>query len=299
MQFHFKPVLIILFAVTITSCSNENGRPDASGTFEAEETIVSAEASGKLMAFDVDEGDILEQGQIIGFIDSTQLHLTRLQLLQNQKAILSGRPAIQTQLEALRKELDNAISDRNRIENLVKGQVASQKQLDDANARVAILQSRIEAQQSVLQTTTTNLSEQAEVVELQLKQVEDQLRKCKLVNPVKGTVLANYVNAHEMVAAGKPMYKIADLSEIILRAYITGDQFAKVALNQKAKVLTDDGKGSFKETDGVISWINDKAEFTPKTIQTKDERANLVYAIKVRISNDGTYKIGMYGELKF
>jgi len=299
MQFHFKPVLIILFAVTITSCNNENGRPDASGTFEAEETIVSAEASGKLMAFDVDEGDILEQGQIIGFIDSTQLHLTRLQLLQNQKAILSGRPAIQTQLEALRKELDNAISDRNRIENLVKGQVASQKQLDDANTRVAILQSRIEAQQSVLQTTSTNLSEQAEVVELQLKQVEDQLRKCKLVNPLKGTVLTNYVNAYEMVAAGKPMYKIADLSEIILRAYITGDQLAKVALNQKVKVLTDDGQGSFKETEGNISWINDKAEFTPKTIQTKDERANLVYAIKVRVSNDGTYKIGMYGELKF
>jgi len=299
MQFHFKPVLIILFAVTITSCNNENGRPDASGTFEAEETIVSAEASGKLMEFNVDEGDILEQGQIIGFIDSTQLHLTRLQLLQNQKAILSGRPAIQTQLEALRKELDNAISDRNRIENLVKGQVASQKQLDDANTRVAILQSRIEAQQSVLQTTSTNLSEQAEVVELQLKQVEDQLRKCRLVNPLKGTVLANYVNAHEMVAAGKPMYKIADLSEIILRAYITGDQFAKVVINQKVKVITDDGQGSFKETDGVISWINDKAEFTPKTIQTKDERANLVYAIKVRVSNDGTYKIGMYGELKF
>jgi len=292
-------ISIFFFALLIVSCKNENGMRDASGTFEAIETIVSAEANGKILELNIEEGNLIKQDQQVGYIDSLQLHLTRLQLMQNRKAILSGRPDVTTQIESLQKELENAMNDKKRIENLVKGEVASQKQLDDAYTRVSVLQSKIDAQKSVLGTTTSTLNEQSNTVEFQLAQVEDQLRKCRIVNPVTGTVLTKYANAYEMVSTGKPLYKIADLSTIILRAYITGNQLPNIKLNQKVKVYTDDGKGGFKETEGSISWINDKAEFMPKTIQTKDERANMVYAIKINVKNDGAYKIGMYGEIKF
>ena len=292
-------IMISFLALLLVSCKNKNNQCDASGTFEATETIVSAEANGKILELNLDESQVLEQGQQVGYIDSIQLHLSRLQLMQNRKAILSGRPDVTTQIESLQKELENAMSDKKRIENLVQGQVASQKQLDDANTRVSVLQSKIDAQKSILNTTTSTLTEQGNTVEFQLGQVEDQLRKCRIINPVNGTVLTKYANAFEMVSVGKPLYKIADLTTIILRAYITGNQLPIIKLNQKVKVFTDDGKGGFKEIEGIITWINDKAEFMPKTIQTKDERANMVYAIKVNVQNDGSYKIGMYGELKF
>jgi HlyD family secretion protein len=291
--------MIFSLALFFVSCKNKNNQSDASGTFEATETIVSAEANGKILELNLEESQLLQQGQQVGYIDSVQLHLTRLQLMQNRKAILSGRPDVTTQIESLQKELENALSDKKRIENLVKGQVASQKQLDDASTRVSVLQSKIEAQKSILNTTTSTLTEQGNTVEFQLGQVEDQLRKCRIINPVNGTVLTKYANAFEMVSVGKPLYKIADLTTIILRAYITGNQLPVIKLKQKVKVFTDDGKGGFRETEGMITWISDKAEFMPKTIQTKDERANMVYAIKVNVQNDGSYKIGMYGEIKF
>ena len=292
-------IMIFSLALFFVSCKNKNNQSDASGTFEATETIVSAEANGKILELNLEESQLLQQGQQVGYIDSVQLHLTRLQLMQNRKAILSGRPDVTTQIESLQKELENALSDKKRIENLVKGQVASQKQLDDASTRVSVLQSKIEAQKSILNTTTSTLTEQGNTVEFQLGQVEDQLRKCRIINPVNGTVLTKYANAFEMVSVGKPLYKIADLTTIILRAYITGNQLPVIKLKQKVKVFTDDGKGGFRETEGMITWISDKAEFMPKTIQTKDERANMVYAIKVNVQNDGSYKIGMYGEIKF
>jgi len=281
------------------SCTKKNEMADATGSFEAIETIISAEANGKLLLFGINEGDQVKAGQLIGYIDSTQLYLTRLQLLQSQKAVLSGRPDINTQLEALQRELDNANADKQRIENLVKGEVASQKQLDDANTRIAVLQSKIAAQKSQLGTSTSTLNEQARTINLQLAQIEDQLRKCKILNPISGTILSTYVNPFEMTTAGKPLYKVADLSTIELKAYITQDQFSKIRVGQRVKVLVDAEVGSMKTYDGTISWINNKAEFTPKTIQTKDERANLVYAIKAQVKNDGLLKIGMYGEVKF
>ena len=281
------------------SCTKKNEMADATGSFEAIETIISAEANGKLLLFGINEGDEVKAGQLIGYIDSTQLYLTRLQLLQSQKAVLSGRPDINTQLEALQRELDNANADKQRIENLVKGEVASQKQLDDANTRIAVLQSKIAAQKSQLGTSTSTLNEQARTINLQLAQIEDQLRKCKILNPISGTILSTYVNPFEMTTAGKPLYKVADLSTIELKAYITQDQFSKIRVGQRVKVLVDAEVGSMKTYEGTISWINDKAEFTPKTIQTKDERANLVYAIKAQVKNDGLLKIGMYGEVKF
>ena len=296
MKKRFIPVIFL--SSVLVSCSNSHNQFDASGTFESVETIISAEANGKLLSFDINEGDVLTVDQVVGYIDSTQLNLNRDILIQNQKAVLSGRPDIETQIDALNEELANAISDRDRIANLVKGDVASQKQLDDAEARVATIKAKIAAHKDALQTSSNVITQQGSSVQAQLIQLEDQISKCRITNPVKGTVLVKYAEAKEMVSIGKPLYKIADLSTIILRAYITGDQLPVVKLNQKVKVHTDDGKGGFKENEGLITWINDKAEFTPKTIQTKAERANMVYAVKIKVMNDGTYKIGMYGEIK-
>lgn len=289
------PLVLLL---GLNSCDETGMSHDASGTFEAVETIISAEANGKILQLNVEEGQELTAGQVIGHIDSTQMYARKLQLVQSKKAILSGRPQASVQTEALKKELANAVLDRDRTENLVKGGVATQKQLDDANAKVTTLRAKINAQESSLQTTTSSLNEQASTVDAQLTEINDQLKKCTITNPLKGTILSKYAEQYEMAAAGKPLYKIADLSNVILRVYITGDLLPTVKLNQKVKVFTDDGKGGFHETEGVVTWINDKAEFTPKTIQTKDERANLVYAVKVSVKNDGLLKLGMYGEVK-
>jgi len=292
-----KNSFLLILAVTISSCKNKDHQYDASGAFEAVETIISAEANGKILQLNLEEGNQLEPGQVVGYIDSTQLHLSKMQLSQNKKALLTGRLETSVQTEALRKELANAELDRNRIENLVKGGVASQKQLDDANAKVSTLQSKINAQENSLKTSTSTLNEQGSTVDVQLNEINDQLGKCIIVNPVKGTVLTKYAEQFEMALIGKPLYKIADISTLILRAYITGDQLPSVKIGQNVKVFTDDGNGGYKEAAGVITWINDKSEFTPKTIQTKNERANLVYAIKVNVKNDGYLKIGMYGEV--
>jgi len=232
-------------------------------------------------------------------IDSTALYLTKLQLMQNQKAILAGRQDVKTQLESLRKELTNAMADQKRIENLVKGQVASQKQLDDANLRIDVLKAKIDAQENLLNTGNTALTEQSRTIAAQLNVIEDQLRRCRIINPVEGTVLTKYSESYEMTGVGKPLYKVADLSQMILRAYISNDQQSSVKIGQKVSVLVDDGDKSMRTYEGVVQWINDKAEFTPKTIQTKEERANLDYAVKIAVKNDGLVKIGMYGEVKF
>lgn len=294
----FNPIFFALLLFTFFACEEKHAF-DASGTFEAVETIISAEAAGKIMSFELTEGQSLQAGQVVGYIDSTQLYLKKLQLEQNKKAILSGRPQTQIQIKALKEQLATAKTDRDRLQNLVKGGVATQKQLDDAQARVTTLEAQIKAQQSTLYTTTSTINEQGSLVDIQLQELNDQLEKYKIRNPISGTVLSKYAEAYEMTGPGKPLYKIADLSSLKLRAYITADLFAKIKLGQKVKVLTDDGNGGFKETQGSISWISDKAEFTPKSVLTKSERANLVYAIKVDIINDGSYKIGMYGEVLF
>lgn len=292
-------IIAAIFITCLTRCGSESMEGEASGTFEATEVIVGSEVGGKVLALDLEEGQTLTRGQAVGVIDSTALYLNKLQLLQNQKAVLAGRQDINTQIDGLKKELDNALADQKRAENLVKGQVASQKQLDDANTRVATLRARIKAQESQLQTSNTSISEQSRTIAAQLSIVNDQLRRCRVTNPVEGTVLTKYAEAYEMTAVGKPLYKIADLSVLTLRAYISNDQQAKVKVGQAAKVMVDSGDGRMKTYPGVVQWINDKAEFTPKTIQTKDERVNLVYAIKVSVKNDGYLKIGMYGEVSF
>jgi HlyD family secretion protein len=292
---HLSAIVVIM----LWSCASKKDEADASGTFEATETIISSEANGKILQFNINEGDQVKAGQVMGYIDSTQLHLTRLQLMQSQKAVLTGRPDIKSQTEAFETELENAKSDKQRVENLVKGEMASQKQLDDANTRIAVIQSKITALKSQLGTSSSALDEQGRTIGVQLAQLEDQLRKCRIVNPVDGSILTKYAETFEMTMIGKPLYKVADLSSIILRCYITGEQLSKIKTGQKVKVTTTKEKENTKVYEGTIEWISDKAEFTPKTIQTTDERANLVYAIKIRVKNDGYLKIGMYGDIKF
>lgn len=294
-----KLTILIGFTLILLSCGKNKNTFDASGTFEAEETIISSEVSGVIKEFNITEGQTIEAGQIIGFIDSTQLYLKKKQLEAQILALKSKKPDVAIQLAALQEQLKTAETEQVRISNLVKADAATTKQLDDINATVEILKKQIKAQKSALDISTAGISTEELPVEVQIEQLKDQLSKCILVNPVNGTVLTKYSEKFEMTLPGKPLYKVADLSAIILRTYITGDQLPKVKINKKVTVSTDDGNGGFKKTEGIITWINNKAEFTPKTIQTKDERANMVYATKIQVKNDGSYKIGMYGEINF
>jgi HlyD family secretion protein len=290
---------ILLLGLSLTACNNNNTSFDATGTFEADEVIVSSEVAGRVLSFTVEEGQEIKKGTIIGYIDSTQLHLSKLQLQESRKAVLAGRPDTRTQIEATKKEIENAKIEKQRIENLVKGNVASPKQLDDINSKLAVLEARLAAQQNSLTTTTSTLNEQSNAIGIQLAMVEDQLKRCKLVNPINGTVLTKYVMENEMTMPGKALYKIADLSAVNLRAYVSGNQLPELKLGQQVEVLVDSADGEYKTYSGTVTWISDKAEFTPKTIQTKEERANLVYAVKISVKNDGFLKLGMYGEVNF
>lgn len=302
---------LIVLAVFFLACNGKKNPYDASGTFEAVETIVSAEATGRIMQLTLEEGQVLKAGQAVGYIDSLQLFLKKKQLEAQIRATGSRVPDIVTQTNVYKQQiavsqvrLDNLLHEQKRVQNLLKADAATRKQLDDINAQVEELQKQLDvirkqdaAQTSVLKTQTSGLQSDALPLYVQIEQISDQLAKSKIVNEVNGTVLTKYVEANEVASAGKPLYKIADLSTLILRAYVTGDQLPGIRLGQQVKVLVDDSDGKYRELPGTIEWISSKAEFTPKTIQTKDERANLVYAVKIRVKNDGLLKIGMYGEV--
>jgi HlyD family secretion protein len=293
-----KIAALSAFVLLAVSCKNENTF-DASGSFEAVEVIISAEANGILQEFNIEEGQIIQAGQLIGYVDSTQLYLKKKQLETQIVALLAKKPNIPVQLSALHEQLKTAVVEQQRIVNLVKSDAATTKQLDDINAQIEIIKKQIDAQKSTLVISSEGINKDVLPLQVQVEQLNDQLQKCKIINPTNGTVLTKYAEPNEMAATGKALYKIADLSTIILRVYISSDQLAQIKLRQKVKVHTDDGSGGMKEDEGTITWISDKAEFTPKTIQTKEERANMVYAIKIKMQNDGIYKIGMYGEVRF
>ncbi len=282
----------------LISCKQTQNQYDASGTFEAVETIVSAQASGAIKELNLEEGQQLVVGQVVGYIDSTQLYLKKKQLEAQIKATLSGKPDIAAQTASLEEQLRQAKREQQRNENLLKGDAATKKQLDDANTQVDVIKKQIAALESSLSITTANLNDQSRPLNVQIEQTNDLLDKCRIINEVNGTVLTKYAEASEVTDIGKPIYKIAALDTIILRAYITGGQLPHIKIGQQIKVLVDSTKDTYKTYPGIIEWVSDKAEFTPKTIQTKDERADLVYAIKIRVPNDGFLKIGMYGEIK-
>ncbi|PWG80899.1 HlyD family secretion protein [Pararcticibacter amylolyticus] len=294
----YKSSMLSIGIALLVSCHQES-EYDASGTFEAEETIISAEASGALKLFSLEEGQSLNAGDNIGYIDTLQLYLRKKQLRSQILSTLAQMPDTHAQLAALQSQLQTALREQRRFTKLVEADAATRKQLDDVSAQVDLLKKQISAQRSSLDITTTSIQRQTSPLEIQVEQIDDQIKKSIIINPVSGTVLTKYAEKSEVVSVGKPLYKIADVSALTLRAYITGDQLPHIRLHQKVKVLTDKTADTYQQHEGIVSWISDKAEFTPKTIQTKDERANLVYAVKIRVRNDGYLKIGMYGEVKF
>lgn len=295
-----KTISAILFsAILFYSCNDREPDFDATGTFQTDEIIISASVAGTIEAFNVEEGSRVEQGQLLGWIDSTQLHLRKKQLIAQIDAILSRRPQIATQLASYRVQLENAQRELQRVKNLFEAEAATQKQVDDATAHVAVIRRQMEAHRSSLDISSQALVSETLPLSAQVEQLDDQIRNCRIINPVTGVILQQYAQQHELANPGKPLYKVADLSVLELRAYITGDQLPGIKLGQEVAVMIDNGAGGFKEYQGTISWISSKAEFTPKTIQTKEERADLVYAMNARVKNDGYLKIGMYGEVKF
>ena len=290
---------MLLAIAFFTSCNRNKFVYDAAGTFEATEVLISSEAAGIIEAFNVEEGMHLKAGTMVGYIDSTQLYLKKLQLLSSRKALQVSRPDINKQIVATREEIARIKTEKNRIENLLKGDAATQQQLDEIDALLKVTEGKLAAQMNSLQTNIGNINEQSAAVEVQVAQLDDQLEKCRIINPLNGTVLKKYAEAFEISSPARPLYKIADIETLYLRAYVTNDLLTKIQLGQNATVYSDFGENNQKEYKGKVTWISDKAEFTPKTIQTKDERANLVYAIKIAVKNDGYLKIGMYGEVNF
>ncbi|WP_221410487.1 HlyD family secretion protein [Apibacter sp. HY039] len=285
---------------TIISCNRNTFEHDASGTFEATEIIVSSEASGKLESLQLVEGDVLKKNQYVGYVDSTQLFLKKMQLMAANKAIQVKRPDIPVQVSSLQEQLSKAEFEKKRILKLLADNAATQKQLDDANSQIAVLKKSIDAQVNTLSTSVKGLDEETNTNKVQISQIEDQLQKSKIINPIEGTVLNKYIEEKEIVTQGKPLYKIADTKNLFLRAYIVAGQLEKVKIGQKVTVYITLSENKQKSYPGTISWISDKAEFTPKTIQTQDERQNLVYAVKIAVKNtDGLIKIGMYGDVNF
>ncbi len=291
-----KSILIIGIS-GILACNGNEKEFDASGSFEAVETTISAEGSGILTEFELAEGQQLEKGQVLGFIDTTQLHLRKKQIEAQMQALLSRKPDISVQLASLQSQLDNAENEKKRIENLLEDDAATTKQLDDIQAQIDYLKGQIQAQRATLNTSINGIDLDANTLAVQIEQLLDQINKSRITSPISGTVLAKYVEPHEMTQTGKPLFKIADISKLTLRAYFSGDQLSQIKLGQEVTVRIDGPEGEMKEYKGSITWISDKAEFTPKTIQTKNERANLVYATKIIVVNDGQIKIGMYGEV--
>ena len=293
-----KITILASVALMLAACGGNEKEYDATGTFEATETTVFAEQSGALLTFSVNEGDNIEANKEVGLIDTTQVWLKIQQLGATKEVYQSQKPDMEAQIAATRQQLAKAQQEEQRFHELVADGAAPSKMLDDASSQVKVLQKQLAAQQSALTTSTRSLDKQMAATDVQVSQLRDQLRKCHIVTPTKGTVLEKYVERGEFVAVGKPLFKMADTEAMYLRAYVTSAQLQNIKIGQQVKVFADYGDGQRKEYDGTISWISSRSEFTPKTILTDDERADLVYAVKVAIKSDGFVKIGMYGEVK-
>lgn len=289
----------ILTSFLFSSCKEKEKEYDATGTFEATETTVFAEQSGALLTFSVNEGENIEANMEVGLIDTTQTWLKIQQLHATKEVYRSQKPDMERQIAATRQQLVKARQDEQRYRELVADGAAPSKMLDDASSQVKVLQRQLDAQISSLSTSSRALDKQTAAAEVQVSQLRDQLRKCHIITPTKGTVLEKYVERGEFVSIGKPLFKMADTENMYMRAYVTSAQLQNIKIGQQVKVFADYGNNQRKEYQGTISWISSRSEFTPKTILTDDERADLVYAIKVAIKNDGFVKIGMYGQVKF
>lgn len=291
-----KRILYIAAAMLAVSCGSKTPY-DAQGTFEATEVVVSSEATGRILDFDVEEGLSITSGSTVGSIDSLQLHLQRKQLTAQLSALLGSRPDIEAQAASLREQIAKQRTERTRVRNMLRDGAATQKQLDDIEAQIRVLESQLTATLSTLDKNTATINDNAAALEAQIAALDDRIAKCRITSPAGGTVLVKYAEAGELVAVGKPLMKIADLDNIYLRAYFTSDQLGRIRLGDKVRVVADFGGDERYDYEGRVAWIASESEFTPKTIQTKDSRANLVYAVKIAVENDGRLKIGLAGEV--
>ncbi len=288
------PALLLL-----ASCQEQSETADAYGNFEARELIVSAEANGQLLSFTAEEGRQLQAGQQVGLIDTTQLHLQREQLKASIRAVIGKTKTVQPQIDVLLEQKENLKREEKRLAALVADSAATPKQLDDIQGQIEVVEKQIKATRSQNQELNQGILAEIAPLEAQIAQIEDLIRRSYIINPINGTVLLKLAEPYEMAAVGKPLYTIAGLEELELRAYVSGEQLPQIQLGQEVKISIDEDEEKNRSLPGTISWIADDAEFTPKTIQTKKERVNLVYAIKVRVKNDGSLKIGMPGEVAF
>ena len=290
-------VVLLLFMFLIQGCGAKNGAIEATGKFEATELIVSAEATGKIMRLPVTEGMGVTAGEMLGYIDTLQLYLQKERLLAGSSAVRARRADVGKQIAVLEQQVSNLNIELERAKRLVESNAGNTKTVDDIESQINTLNRQIEAQRSVLERGNLSADNESRGIELQVAQTEDMIRKSKIVSPITGTVLAKYAEEGEFTAMGKPLFKVADIDKMVLRAYFTYDQVLRLKIGDEVRVSTSTGSDGGSEYKGVVSWISAEAEFTPKTIQTKDERTNLVYAAKILVENDGYIKIGMYGDV--
>jgi HlyD family secretion protein len=293
---HFLSVACLL---VLTSCGIKDTEADASGTFESTEIIVSSETAGKILKLDMLEGQEVKASEALGIIDTVQLYLKKVQLQSSIQAAQSRRPDMDSQLAGLKQQLETANIERDRFEKLLKANAANQKQLDDINAQIKLLEKQLNAQQTLLEKSDQGISDETTAMSYQMEQINDQLSKSYICSPIDGTILVKYAEAGELATPGKPLFKVADLDNMYLKAYITTDQLSTLKIGQEVEVVAEFSEKDIRKYIGKVSWISSKSEFTPKTVQTRNERANLVYAVKVLVENDGYLKIGMYGGLRF
>lgn len=291
-------ILFIGLSLSLASCGDSDNEYDASGVFEATETIVSAQGTGELLRFDIEEGMELKADSPVGCIDTIQLHLQKLQLAGNLQSAASRRYNVEQQVASIRQQIATQRKEQQRFANLVKDNAANRKQLDDIEAQIALLEKQLSARQETLNNTNSGANGDIQSLQAQIALLNDKIQKCIISSPISGTVLTKYAERGELASPGKALFKVADMRRINLRAYVTADQLTRLKIGQAVRVFADEGRKGRKEYPGTLTWISDKAEFTPKTIQTRDERANLVYAIKISVENDGYIKRGMYGEIK-
>jgi HlyD family secretion protein len=287
-------LLVIIAGITLGSC-NRNDKSDAYGNFEAIEVIISSQANGQIMSLPIEEGKQVNLSDTIGMIERVDLFLKKEQLLSQQDVIAAKLKNVDAQVKVQEQQKKNLLVDKERVENLLKDGAATQKQMDDVNGALDLLDQQISASEVQKESIRAELG----TLDAQIRQVEETISKCYIISPLSGTVLVKFAEAGEITAMGKPVCKIANLGELELKVYISGDQLPDLKLGQNVEVLIDKDKSGVTKLQGTVSWISSKAEFTPKTIQTKKERVNLVYAAKVRVPNDGTLKIGMPGEINF
>lgn len=288
-------LLIISLLLILTACNNNNNLADAYGNFEADQTLVSAETAGKILDLNITEGQVLNANQTVALIDTVLPTLQLMEIKAQYNRIKANLANIDAQAAVVTQQKSNLQTDLQRIENMKESGAATQKQYDDITGGIKVMEKQIEA----FAAQKNSINQELAIINSKQQLIIEQLNKCKVTNPVKGTVIEKYAEKGEITAPGKPLYKLANLENIILKAYVSGSQLHDVSLGSPCKVYIDKNKTEFIEYNGQIEWISSEAEFTPKIIQTKEERISMVYAIKVRIKNDGKIKLGMPGEVKF